>query len=175
MEQQKNITANPGPEPAARPQRGGKYLTFGLADEIYGIQIMKVREIIGLIRITRVPGTPDYIRGVINLRGKVIPVLDLKARFLRAAAGDSGQACIVVVEIPLEGRPLTVGFLVESVWEVLDIGERDIENTPSFGAGVNTGFMLGLGKARGRVILLLDADRILSTEELLKIEKVSEG
>jgi purine-binding chemotaxis protein CheW len=165
--------------------RGGKYLTFYLADEEYGVEILKVQEIIGLQPITRVPRTPAFIRGVINLRGKVIPIVDLRERFgmtsveaslagLDAAEVAAAEAvrCIIVVQVTgVTGPSVPMGIVVDRVSEVSAIGEADIEDAPSFGAGVRTEYLLGLGKARtgdgqGRVKLLLDIDRVLSTAEL---------
>jgi purine-binding chemotaxis protein CheW len=141
--------------------RGGKYLTFYLADEEYGVEILKVQEIIGLQPITRVPRTPAFIRGVINLRGKVIPIVDLRERFgmtsveaslagLDAAEVAAAEAvrCIIVVQVTgVTGPSVPMGIVVDRVSEVSAIGEADIEDAPSFGAGVRTEYLLGLGKA----------------------------
>ena len=160
--------------------RGGKFLTFYLADEEYGVEILKVQEIIGMQPITRVPRTPGFMRGVINLRGKVIPIMDLRERFgMRSAAEElAGRAehevaaaeamrCIIVVQvIGPQGQAVPVGIVVDRVSEVAAIAGGDIEDAPSFGAGVRTEYLLGLGKANGRVKLLLDIDHVLATDEL---------
>lgn len=159
------------PETAPRAARGGKYLTFGLADEDYGLEILKVHEILGLLPITRVPRTPPAIRGVINLRGRVIPILDLRVRFGLPAAEASRTTCIIVVQT----GALTMGLLVDKVSEVLTIAEAEIEDTPSFGLAVNTDFLLGIGKAQGRVKLLLDIDRVLSGEEAQQLHELSDA
>jgi purine-binding chemotaxis protein CheW len=160
--------------------RGGKFLTFYLADEEYGVAILKVQEIIGLQPITRVPRTPACIRGVINLRGKVIPIMDLRERFgmpsaERALAGASAAdvaaaealRCIIVAQIAgPQGQAVPMGLVVDRVSEVAAIAEAEIEDAPSFGPGVRTEYLLGLGKSNGRVKLLLDIDRVLIAEEL---------
>lgn len=142
-------------EPAA--DRGGKYLTFHLAGEEYGIEILKVNEIIGMLPITRVPRLPDAVRGVINLRGKVIPVLDLRRRFLIDTAEDTHATCIIVVQV----RGTLTGVVVDTVSDVVDIPGDDIVDTPSFGADVQTAYLLGIARSDGRVRLLLDIDRVL--------------
>lgn len=146
----------------------GKYLTFYLGDEAYGLGISSVHEIIGLMPITRVPRTPQFIRGVINLRGKVIPIFDLRLKFNMESHEATAQTCIIVVQI----HGIQMGVIVDRVLEVLDILGEDIDEPPSFGAGVNTDFLLGIGKSQGRVNLLLDIDRVLSTDELNSIGSV---
>jgi purine-binding chemotaxis protein CheW len=150
----------------------GKYLTFNLAGEEYGIGILKVKEIIGMMPITVVPQTPGYIKGVINLRGKVIPVIDLRLKFAIAAAEYTERTCIIVVEISSAGRTVLMGIVVDSVSEVLNIKGADIENTPTFGAKLNTEFILGMAKVAGGIKILLDIDRILSVEEIKAVDSV---
>jgi purine-binding chemotaxis protein CheW len=148
-------------------KKEGKYLTFSLGKEQFGIGILKVREIIGLMEITPVPKTPEYIKGVINLRGKVIPVLDLRLRFGMAAVEQTERTCIIVVEMASsEGDLLLVGIVVDSVSEVMNIRSEDIENTPAFGVGVDTDYILGMAKSEKDVKILLDIDRVLSHEEI---------
>lgn len=139
---------------------GGKFLTFFLAKEEYGIEILKVQEIIGTMAITPVPRTPDHLRGVINLRGKIIPVVDLRLKLGLPAA--EGQNCIIVVR----ARGLEIGITVDQVSEVANIADKDIEPVPAFGNGVATEDLLGIGKTGGRVRLLLDIDRILSNQDV---------
>lgn len=139
---------------------GGKFLTFFLAKEEYGIEILKVQEIIGVMAITPVPRTPDHLRGVINLRGKIIPVVDLRLKLGLPAA--EGQTCIIVVR----ARGLEIGITVDQVSEVANIADKDIEPVPAFGNGVATEDLLGIGKTGGRVRLLLDIDRILSNQDV---------
>jgi len=150
----------------AMTDKEGKYLTFSLAGEEYGIGILKVKEIIGMLPITVVPQTPAYIKGVINLRGKVIPVIDLRLKFGLAAAQFTERTCIIVVEIAGTGRTILMGIVVDSVSEVLNIKAADIEATPSFGAKLNTDYILGMAKTGGSIKILLDIDKILSAEEL---------
>ncbi len=153
-------------EREAMPAKEGKYLTFALAHEEYGLEILKVREIIGYIEVTAVPQTPRYIKGVINLRGQVIPVVDLRTKFGMAAAEVTDETCIIVVEIAHAERTFNTGIVVDRVQEVLDIGDEDIEEAPQFGASVNTDFILGMGKINQAVKILLDIDRVLGNEEL---------
>ncbi len=149
----------------ATSQRAGKYLTFVLAEENYGIEILKVREIMGLMDITSVPRTPDYVKGVINLRGKVIPVIDLRLKFGMSEIESSEETCIIVVNV----GTVEIGTIVDRVSEVLDIPAGEIEDPPSFGADVDTRFILGMGKAEGQVTILLDIDRVLSDSELADV------
>src|SRR5713226_7769151 len=136
---------------------GGKFLMFFLASEEYGIEILKVQEIIGMMNITRVPRTPHFIRGVINLRGKVIPVVDLRLKFGMESKEQTAETCIIVVQT----AGIEMGIIVDKVSEVRAIAGRDIEDAPSFGAGVDTDYIFGIGKSDGRVKLLLDIDKVL--------------
>lgn len=140
----------------------GKYLTFVLNHEEYGLEILRVREIIGLMDITPVPQVPHCIKGIINLRGKVIPVVDLRLKFGMPEAEYTKETCTIVVDI--ENR--LMGIIVDTVSEVLDITSKDIEPTPSLGSHVKTDFILGMGKVKGKVKILLDIDKVLSLEEL---------
>lgn len=144
----------------------GKYMTFQLAREEYGLEILKVREIIGLMEITRVPRTREFIRGVINLRGKVIPVVDLRLKFGMERCEPTDQTVIIVVQCTVDGRPLTMGLLVDQVLEVLSIDGSQIEPAPSLGhASIEEDFILGVGKHEKRIVFLLDIARILSHDE----------
>jgi len=149
--------------------RTEKYLTFNLGGEQYGLEILKVREIIGLMDITKVPRTPGYVRGVINLRGKVIPVIDLRNKFGMEKVDDTDQTCIIVVDIVLEGNPIQMGIIVDSVSEVLDIVQDDIEDTPSFGTAVTTNFIKGIAKTRGGVKILLNIEEVLTKSEIISL------
>lgn len=142
--------------------REGKYLTFVLAGEEYGLEILKVREIISVMEITEVPQVPPFIKGVINLRGKVIPVMDLRLKFGMTPMEYTRETCIIVVNI----GDLLIGVVVDTVAEVLDINESEIDPPPTFGISVQTDFIMGMGKIKGRVKILLDIDKILSVEEL---------
>ena len=154
----------PGTE--ANAHLAGKYMAFRLSNEDYGLAILKVREIIGLMDITRVPCTDSFIRGVINLRGKVIPVIDLRMKFNMEPCQTTDQTVIIVVQYPTTRGEITMGVLVDQVEEVLSIGADKIEPPPSFGAGnMNADFILGIGKVDKRVIFLLDIGRVLSGDE----------
>jgi purine-binding chemotaxis protein CheW len=144
----------------------GKHLTFQLGKEVYGLEILKVQEIIGVTDVTPIPRTPPSVRGVINLRGKVIPVVDLRRKFDLEAKEDTDRTCIIVVEISGEAALLTIGILVDEVCEVQEINADQIEAPPSFGASVNTDFMLGMGKIGDVVVSLLNIDKVLSGQEL---------
>ena len=144
----------------------GKYLTFTLAEEEYGIGILKIKEIIGMLPITSVPQTPEFVKGVINLRGKVIPVMDLRLRFGMPSIDYSDRTCIIVVEIGGQAGTILVGIVVDAVSEVLNIKGDDIEKTPTFGTELNTDYILGMAKMEGGVKILLDIDQVLSSDEL---------
>jgi purine-binding chemotaxis protein CheW len=144
----------------------GKYLTFNLDQEEYGIGILKIKEIIGMMPVTSVPQTPDFIKGVINLRGKVIPVMDLRLRFGMAAVDYTERTCIIVVEIQGRSGHIMIGIVVDAVSEVLNIRSEEIEETPTFGAKLDTDYILGMAKMEGGVKILLDIDRVLSSNEL---------
>jgi len=152
----------------------GKYMTFKLAREEYALEILKVRELIGLMDITRVPRTREFIRGVINLRGKVIPVVDLRLKFGMEKVEATDQTVIIVVQYSFKGQDLTMGILVDEVLEVLDISAGQIEPPPNFGTGsIDTEFILGVGKADRRVIFLLDIGKVLTTEEAKELTTAS--
>jgi purine-binding chemotaxis protein CheW len=148
----------------------GKYLTFRLTEEEYGLEILKVQEIIQMQAVTRVPRTPDYVRGVINLRGKVIPVVDLRAKFGFENVADTERTCIIVVQIAHATATIVMGVIIDEVKEVLDIHAENIEETPSFGATIDTEFILGMGKIGQSVKILLDIDKVLSAEEIAALQ-----
>ena len=150
----------------AMADKEGKYLTFTLAEEEYGIGILKIKEIIGMLPITSVPQTPDFVKGVINLRGKVIPVMDLRLRFGMPSIDYTERTCIIVVEIAGSTGTILIGIVVDAVSEVLNIKGDDIEKTPTFGTKLNTDYILGMAKMEGSVKILLDIDRVLSNDEL---------
>ena len=151
----------------------GKYLTFFLEEEEYGIGILKVKEIIGMMAITSVPRTPEYVKGVINLRGKVIPVIDLRSKFDMETIEYTERTCIIVVEIDSEASTVLIGIVVDAVSEVLNIKEEDIEETPTFGTKLNTEYILGMAKMEGGVKILLNIDKVLSSEEIADLEKTA--
>jgi purine-binding chemotaxis protein CheW len=160
---------NPGKTADVAQAVGGKYLTFLLDREDYGVAILKVREIIGLMDITKVPQTPDFVEGVINLRGKVIPVIDLRTKFGLARTEYNDQTCIIVVDVGA-----MMGIIVDTVNEVHDIPAVNIEPAPRFGSAVDTSFILGMGKVKDDVKILLDIDRVLTSEELVEVQQISE-
>ncbi|MFZ5584316.1 MAG: chemotaxis protein CheW [Thermodesulfobacteriota bacterium] len=151
----------------------GKFLTFLLAKEQYGIAILKVREIIGLVPITPIPRTPDFVKGVANLRGKVIPVLDLRQKFGLDAAPYDERTCIIVVEAADGGGASLLGLVVDGVNEVANIRADEVEPAPSFGLAVDTSFILGMAKSGGDVKILLDSDQVLSQDEMAQLAKVA--
>ena len=153
----------------AMADREGKYLTFSLAAEEYGIGILKVREIIGMMPITTIPRTPGFVKGVINLRGKVIPVVDLRLKFGMEEMEYTEQTCIIVVEIKTAGGSAPMGIVVDSVSEVMSIKSADLEETPAFGARLDTDYILGMAKMNGGVKILLDIDRVLVSDDLAMI------
>ncbi|MBP7936009.1 MAG: purine-binding chemotaxis protein CheW [Phycisphaerae bacterium] len=154
-------TAN-GPGSGGQRPLGGKYLTFKLDNEEYGVEILKVREIMGLLDITKVPQTPDFVEGVINLRGKVIPVIDLRAKFDLPRTEYNDQTCIIVVDVGT-----MIGIIVDTVNEVNDIPVENIEPPPQLDGTVDTGFILGMGKVKDEVKILLDIAKVLNSENLV--------
>nr|WP_320193569.1 chemotaxis protein CheW [uncultured Desulfobacter sp.] len=151
----------------------GKYLTFSLESEEYGIGILKVKEIIGMLPITSVPRTPDFVKGVINLRGKVIPVIDLRSKFNMKSISYNDRTCIIVVEIDAEQSTVLIGIVVDTVSEVLNIKEDEIEETPAFGTKLDTRYILGMAKQDAGVKILLNIDKVLSSDEMAAIQNAS--
>ena len=152
--------------------RAGKYLTFQLANEEFGIRVLKVREIMGIQEITAVPQTPAHIKGVINLRGKVVPVVDLRLKFGVAAADYTQRTCIIVTQVQGESSPVMMGIVVDSVSEVLNLTGTEIEDTPDFGEEISGSYLLGMAKVKGKVKILLDIDRVLSTQDLHNLNAI---
>lgn len=153
-------------------EQEGKYLTFSLDEEEYGIGILKIKEIIGMMPVTPIPRTPAFVKGVINLRGKVIPVIDLRLRFGLEQTEYTERTCIIVVEIEREEGQMMIGLVVDSVSEVLNIKGDDIEPTPTFGASLNTEYILGMAKMEGGVKILLNIEKTLGNDELNAISKM---
>ena len=151
---------------AKAKNRTGKYLTFSLSNESYGVDVLKVREIIRFLKITPVPQMPAYVKGVINLRGKVLPVIDLRLKFGLDAAEATERTCIVVVRVLAGGHDITLGMIVDSVEEVINLNETEIEETPEFGAKVDTAYLMGMAKVKGAIKTLLDIDKVVSPETL---------
>lgn len=154
-------------------EKEGKYLTFTLAEEEYGIGILKIKEIIGMMPITSVPQTPEFVKGVINLRGKVIPVMDLRLRFGMVEMDYTDRTCIIVVEMDGQAGTVMIGIVVDAVSEVLNIKADHIEDTPTFGAKLDTEYILGMAKMEGGVKILLDIDRVLNNREIEMLDKTA--
>jgi len=152
--------------------KAGKYITFRLDNEDYGLYILSVKEIIGLIKTTKVPRTPDFVRGVINLRGKVHPVIDLRKRFGLEPKEDDDRTPIIIVEVHQDDNTQFIGIVVDSVSEVINLSKEDIENTPTFGVDLETDFILGLAKVNKKVITLLDIDKILTSKQLVMVQNM---
>jgi purine-binding chemotaxis protein CheW len=166
------VQTNPRESAVKTDERAGKYLTFQLAREEFAIQVLKVREIMGVQDITAVPQTPAHVKGVINLRGKVVPVVDLRLKFRLPEMEYTQRTCIIVVQVQFEETALMMGIVVDGVSEVLNLAAGDIEDTPEFGSGVVTPYILGMAKSKGKVKILLDIDQVLSTQELQGLESV---
>jgi len=152
--------------------RAGKYLTFQLAQEEFGVRVVKVREIMGLQEITAVPQTPGHVKGVINLRGKVIPVIDLRLKFGLAAADYTQRTCIIVAQVQGESGLILMGVIVDAVSEVLNLTGSEIEDTPDFGNDTAGRFLLGMAKVKGKVKILLDIDQVLSSQDLQNLAEM---
>jgi purine-binding chemotaxis protein CheW len=167
------LTAGKDKTVKAMVERAGKYLTFSLAGEEYGIGILKIKEIIGMMPVTTVPQTPDFVKGVINLRGKVIPVVELRLRFGMDTVDYTKRTCIIVVEIAGASGTKRIGIVVDSVSEVLNIKGEEIEAPPTFGARLNTNYILGMAKMEGGVKILLDINRVLREDEIVDLEKAA--
>ncbi|HEX7049143.1 MAG TPA: chemotaxis protein CheW [Longimicrobiales bacterium] len=155
-------------ETVAKEAIAGKFLTFSLGDEEYGVGILNVQEIIGRLPITRVPRVPEFIRGVINLRGRVIPIVDLRLKLGMPPGEESREQCMIVVEV----TGVQMGLMVDRVSEVVDIPAAEIEDAPSFGSGVTTEYLLGIAKTAGKVRLLLDIERVLEKSEVTALQAV---
>ena len=154
-------------------EKGSKYLTFILAEEEYGLEVLKIREIIGYMNITTVPQMPAYVRGVLNLRGQIVPIIDLRAKFGMEIAEVTEETCIIVVEISDGDGKLSTGVVVDRVQEVLDIPCENIQESPEFGSSVNTDFILGMGRIGDSVKILLDIDKVLSSDNLTNFAEIT--
>jgi len=152
-----------------------QYLTFHLGDEVFAVDVMQVREILDFTEITRVPKTPEFMVGVINLRGSVVPVIDLRLKFGMEEALKTRDTCIIVMEVSIDGDTAVIGALADSVREVMELGREDIEPPPRIGIRMDTDFIHGMGKRDDRFLILLNIDRIFSTTELLLVQDVLEG
>lgn len=150
----------------------GTYLTFQLGDEVYGIKIMQVQEIVGLMPVTRVPRMPHFVRGVVNLRGRVVPVMTL-ADVLHLETVETERSCIIVTQPEIQGHQLTVGLFVDAVNEVLEVTAANVEPVPEFGADVDTRFLIGITKVDDRVVMLLDIDAVMTNEQAGHLQRLT--
>lgn len=153
-------------------ERAGKYLTFVIGKEEFGVGVLKVREIMGIQDITAVPQTPPYLKGVINLRGKVIPVIDLRLKFGLPSIEYTQRTCIIVVQVKSGSTLLLMGIVVDEVSEVITMAAADIEDTPDFGGNVATTYILGMAKIKDKVKILLDINEVLTSQEIRGLESV---
>ncbi len=160
-------------EKAKKMTKKKKYITFFLEDEEYSIEIHKVKTILGMMEITPLPNTPNYIQGVINLRGKIVPIIDLRLKFGFDFQEYTDRTSIIVVEIEINNKTTPIGMVVDKVSEVLQVGDEDLEDTPYFGVNINTDFILGMAKVKDDVKILLDIDKVLTSEEAEIISKIS--
>lgn len=168
------IAEAPPAAPQQKRQRAGKYLTFQIEQEEFGILVLRIREIMGMQPITAVPHTPPHVKGVINLRGKVIPVIDMRVKLGIARRDYDQRTCIIVASVQCGDAPVLMGIVVDTVSEVVTIAEDQIEDPPKFGGGVQVRYLLGMAKGAGKVKLLLDIDEALSAEDLTHLRKIIE-
>lgn len=161
-----------------QPQAGdglAQYLTFQIASEEYGVPVLKVKEIIEYDVLTQIPSTPEYVRGVINLRGSVVPVMDLAVRFGMSERAITRRTCIVIVEASLEHEQVVLGVMADAVNQVVDLADGDIEPPPVFGTRLRPEFLLGMGKMGKQFALILDIDRVLSAAEMVAVGEVAQA
>ena len=156
-------------------EENNQYLTFKLDDEVFALGIDKVREVLDYTSVTKVPQTPDFMRGVINLRGSVVPVVDMRLKFAMAKTEKTVNTCIIIVEINLEGETTVLGALADSVQEVLDLEPQQIEPAPKIGTKLRTEFIRGMGKRDEQFIIILDIDKVFSSEELASVQGTIPG
>ena len=151
-----------------------QFVSFTLGDEVFAVDVAKAREILGYVPVTRVPQTPDFMLGVINLRGSVVPVVDLRLKFGMPTAERTVDTCVIVIEIAIEGDTTTVGILVDSVQEVLDLATDQIEPPPRLGTKLKVEFIKGMGKVNDDFLIILDIDRIFSVDEFALVQQVGD-
>lgn len=152
-----------------------QYVTFSLGEELFGVEVARTREILSLTPVTKVPQTPDYLLGVINLRGQVVPVVDMRLKLGLVAGEETEDTCIIVVDVQVDGETITVGALADAVREVLDIRSDQIEPPPRLGTRLKTEFITGMGKVDEQFMILLNIDRIFNSEELLVVQEAGQG
>lgn len=169
---QTNLVVAGGQALRAESGSGRQYLAFTLNGEVFAIDILQIREIIEFGALTEVPMMPSTIRGVINLRGAVVPVIDLSARFGRGPSAVARRTCVVIIEVSVDGARQTLGVMVDAVNEVMEIPAEDIEPAPAFGARIRTDFISGMGRVNGRFVIILDVARVFSLDELASLGNV---
>ena len=152
-----------------------QYLTFRLEEELFALDISKVREVLDFTTITKVPQTPDYMRGVINLRGSVVPVVDLRLKFGKPIAEQTVNTCIIIVEVQLDGENVVMGAMADAVQEVLDLEPDQIEPPPRIGTKLNTDFICGMGKHADQFLIILDIDKIFTSDELELVREMDDA
>jgi purine-binding chemotaxis protein CheW len=161
---------------AAEKQAGeGQYLTFKLGEEVYALEITKVREVLDFTKVTKVPKTPPFMKGVINLRGGVVPVVDLRLKFDMSETEKTVDTCIIIVEILMDDEQCLIGALADSVQEVMDLGADQIEPAPKIGTHLNTAFIKGMGKHNDEFIIILDIEKVFSVEELTLVQQATDS
>ncbi|KAF0215069.1 MAG: purine-binding chemotaxis protein [Geobacteraceae bacterium] len=151
-----------------------QYLTFKLEDEVFALDIGKVREVLDFTTATKVPQTPDFMRGVINLRGSVVPVVDMRMKFGMTATDRTVNTCVIIVEIAVDGESTVLGAMADSVQEVIDLEPDNIEPSPRIGTKLNTDFIRGMGKHNDQFIIILDIDKVFSFVELAAVQEIGE-
>lgn len=149
-----------------------QYLTFTLADEVFAVDVARVREILEMPSITKVPQVPDFMLGVINLRGCVVPVIDLRLKFGMKETAQTVNTCIIVVEVAMDGENIVLGSLADSVQEVIEMEPSQIEAAPHIGTNLKTDFIKGMGKHDGRFVMILDIDKVFSSDELSAVQSI---
>jgi purine-binding chemotaxis protein CheW len=147
-----------------------QYLTFKLEDEVFALDISKVREVLDFTAITKVPKTPEFMRGVINLRGSVVPVVDLRLKFGMSRTEKTVNTCIIITEVTVDNETTVLGALADSVQEVMDLGQDSIEPAPRIGTHLNTEFIRGMGKRDNTFVIILDIDKVFSVDELALVQ-----
>jgi purine-binding chemotaxis protein CheW len=152
-----------------------QYVTFSLGEELFGVEVSRAREILSLTPVTKVPQTPEYLLGVINLRGQVVPVVDMRLKLGLAAGADTEDTCIIVVDVQIDGEVITVGALADAVREVMDIRSDQIEPPPRLGTRLNTEFINGMGKVDEQFMILLNIDKIFNSDEFAWVQDAAEN
>jgi purine-binding chemotaxis protein CheW len=172
------MTVSPSISPS-RPntlfERAGKYLTFELSNEVYGLPVLRVREVIGKQGVAKIPHAPEYVKGVINLRGKVIPIIDLRMKFGLKQVEQTDRTCIIVVQLNVRKSTVLAGAVVDRVSEVVTVAAADIDDTPDFGDGTNLPYVLGIAKTKDGVRILVDPDVLFEVAQLMQMQAATQS